>query len=286
MRTKMIRLPLRRVRQSESPLLAIARLSGLSTEDLGEFLDGRPVLYVQIQGESTLKNTAQTFHLKQRDILLLSDSKELHLSYRPSPNEVNGTQVALLIFSRLPALFINCDFISISAEDVSKELYDDLHRLYREAIEQQKSYEPLCQALSLCVLAQLKRADRSPEVECVEDEHLSPEIAEVKHFIDQHYHENFQLQNLAELSKYNKHYLVHRFKQELGISPMRYCQEKRFAKAKELIVEGKMSMKAISVYLNFSSPTLFSQSFKSHTGLSPTAYRHLYVREKKRSEGE
>jgi len=48
------------------------------------------------------------------------------------------------------------------------------------------------------------------------------EMGYIKKFIRENYNQNISLQTLAELSGYSYHHFRHKFKENLGLSPMSY----------------------------------------------------------------
>jgi len=63
------------------------------------------------------------------------------------------------------------------------------------------------------------------------------------------------------------------FKDYSGMSPGQYYLQLKIDKAKELLSTSNMSVKVISMELNFQSSFYFSKLFKDKTGLKPTEYR-------------
>jgi AraC-like DNA-binding protein len=64
------------------------------------------------------------------------------------------------------------------------------------------------------------------------------------------------------------------FQKRAGVSPMRYRDQVRInAACKHLTGDLSKSVEVIAFYVGYSSPQRFSEQFKKHTGMSPTAYR-------------
>ncbi len=71
-------------------------------------------------------------------------------------------------------------------------------------------------------------------------------------------------------------------KGELGRTPSELIQTLTIAKAKLLLSKPEYSVKDVAAELNFPEQFTFRKYFKTHTGLSPTAYRE---RQSKREDG-
>jgi AraC-like DNA-binding protein len=63
------------------------------------------------------------------------------------------------------------------------------------------------------------------------------------------------------------------FSKYTGMSPGQYLIQLKIDKARQLLIQTKMSIKEISFELNFSSGAYFSTLFKEKTGMSPENYR-------------
>jgi len=78
---------------------------------------------------------------------------------------------------------------------------------------------------------------------------------------------------IAELGVSRAH-LFRLFREQLGISPGRYLQERRLRCACRLLREGRMDIAGIAQQLGYSSSAAFGAAFKNATGLSPSDYRN------------
>lgn len=103
------------------------------------------------------------------------------------------------------------------------------------------------------------------------------QCAAVRRYIDAHFKESLTLDDLADLAHINKYYLAHTFKEEYGVSPIRYQLERRIEEGCYLLQQTDLSLAQISRILGFSSSSYFSQAFRSSKGISPSEYRKQEV---------
>lgn len=89
----------------------------------------------------------------------------------------------------------------------------------------------------------------------------------------QNFHDPITLDMLARVSNINKYYLVHLFKEELGMTPIAYLNALRIKEAKHLLSTTTMSVGEISHITGFSSQSFFTQAFKRETAMTPSAFR-------------
>ena len=92
-------------------------------------------------------------------------------------------------------------------------------------------------------------------------------------FIYDHYTEAIRLDELSDVSGYNKYYMCRLFKKYFGMSPQDYIINLRILKAKELLRDTDISIQAISDMVGIGDLNYFYRIYKARTGLSPGAYR-------------
>jgi len=97
-----------------------------------------------------------------------------------------------------------------------------------------------------------------------------------KAFIDEHYAENFTMDELAKIACVSPSYLSRLYGRHLGTSPMQYRNAMRVEKAKHLLLVKQASVEEIADILGFSDTKYFSQLFKSLTAMTPTQFRRKY----------
>lgn len=154
-----------------------------------------------------------------------------------------------------------------------RELIICLELMLREAQEEQSGHETVCGHLLEAVLILLERQEElalGPEPAAPR---VSRECSIVRRYIDNHFKENINLSQLAQLAHVNKYYLAHAFRREFGVSPISYLIQRRVEESRFLLRETDYSLSLIAEILGFSSLSYFSQSFHRVEGRSPTEYR-------------
>lgn len=92
-------------------------------------------------------------------------------------------------------------------------------------------------------------------------------------YIEHNLSECITLDSLAQQAHFDKSYLIARFKESLGTSPMRYVSHLRIERAKSLLATTDDSITQIAQAVGFSSIHYFSRFFKEKEGLAPIEYR-------------
>lgn len=97
------------------------------------------------------------------------------------------------------------------------------------------------------------------------------QLKKVKDFIDQHYLEALQLDDLTPIACISKFALVRQFRLSFGIAPYKYIQQKRLEFALQLLQRGH-SVQDTAFMSRFADSAAFSKAFRRHFGLSPTQH--------------
>lgn len=100
-------------------------------------------------------------------------------------------------------------------------------------------------------------------------EDLTERIIGAKQFIDRHYAENIDLDDVCKEACISKYHFIRLFKKYYGRTPHQYLTEVRVEKAKELI-QGGMIVRGACFSVGYDSVTSFSTLFKKLTGSAPS----------------
>lgn len=107
------------------------------------------------------------------------------------------------------------------------------------------------------------------------DSPLSDAVA----YVEEHLNENVTVRQMAEAAGYHASHFTALFRQHLGISPGQFILRKKTDRAAELLTATSMPVSAIAEALGFASQFYFSNFFKKQTGMTPSQYRAVYMRE-------
>ena len=145
-----------------------------------------------------------------------------------------------------------------------------LREVLQETSSQIEFYQEISQGLVSALLVLVMRLIRiNPEDEAA----LSQECQKIKEYLDQNFTSPITLDSLSETVYISKHYLSHLFKEQTGVSPIKYLTSKRMEKACELLSETELPVSEVSKAVGYENPLYFSQVFKRIYGISPVKYR-------------
>ena len=95
-------------------------------------------------------------------------------------------------------------------------------------------------------------------------------------YINQHFQEPLTLEEVAAISGFSRYHFTRIFKQCMHMTFYEYLNQKRVAKAEELLITTDQSVTEIAMNSGFSSISSFNRTFKSLKGCSPTVYRNKW----------
>ncbi len=144
--------------------------------------------------------------------------------------------------------------------------------LMRELREKELCYRVLCQSIVMRLTVYLLRNHAETE------QHLysagKPDrIKAVSKYIDKHYMEPMSNKTLAQLVHVSESRFIHLFKEEMGMSPLKYINTVRLNKAKHLLEDGECSVMEVAALVGFSDYNHFGRMFRESFGCTPVQAR-------------
>ncbi len=97
-------------------------------------------------------------------------------------------------------------------------------------------------------------------------------VGRIKTYLKNHIGETVTLDDICAQLCFSKTYVKALFKKRTGTSIIQFFISLKLDRAKRMISEGDKTISEIAASCGFSSVHYFSRLFKTHTGMSPTAY--------------
>ncbi len=92
-------------------------------------------------------------------------------------------------------------------------------------------------------------------------------------YINNNLNTQISLEDLASIAGHNSNYLCRIFKKEFGVTPIKYINDLKLSKAKDLLRNSNMTITEIAETLGFYSVHYFSKFFKEKEDMSPLEFR-------------
>lgn len=155
----------------------------------------------------------------------------------------------------------------IDVWSITKEIYN-IRQVYK-----QQSYEMLYS----CVLEMFLALVNGLTASAAGDTN-NYGIERIKRYIQNHIGEDLGIDEIARAHKMHPSYMSRIFRQQTGMTVLKYITKVRMERACELLRQGKYSVSEISCMLGYNVSYYFSVVFKKYTGYTPTEYYEKIVK--------
>jgi AraC-like DNA-binding protein len=117
-----------------------------------------------------------------------------------------------------------------------------------------------------------KTNQRSNKVEAYPKIYLYRRIVQAKLFIDNHFDDCIELENIASSASFSRFHFIRLFKNIYRKTPHQYLTSVRIEKAKEFLSDG-IPVSGVCYAVGFDSVTSFTTLFKRATGITPFSFQ-------------
>jgi AraC-like DNA-binding protein len=134
-----------------------------------------------------------------------------------------------------------------------------------------------CRVKALVHLVMASLEDELPEQKVALLRHIADgqlDLLEVLRFIDRHIEEPLDNRRLADIAHTSESCFIRRFREAMGQTPARYVQDRRVARASELLVCTDQSIDEVAQRCGFANRYYFSRVFSERVGRPPVRYRN------------
>lgn len=104
-------------------------------------------------------------------------------------------------------------------------------------------------------------------------ENVDPQFGRILEYVRQHAYEKLRLDDLAEITGFNKNYICHLFRKQLDTTFIQYVTDLRMRHGCELLSSTFMSIEDVAARCGYPDPAYFNRIFKKALNMTPAAYR-------------
>ena len=163
-----------------------------------------------------------------------------------------------------------------------RNLVEHLYLALYEASQKNKMDPAVCDLLANAILEVVLQKLRERNV--VNDQvHQKNDqfVAGIMDYLDRHFMENPNLQELEDVFRISRFNLSRIFKAETGLSPMKYVLHRKIGESQNLLMNTEMPIGDIGEYLGFNNNCHYSSCFKKYVGITPSQYRSHFKEQTK-----
>ena len=131
-------------------------------------------------------------------------------------------------------------------------------------------YEMKCKSELYSIMYNLQKEYRLGYIQKNVKDNISPAVE----YIHKEYtNDNVSIPYLSELCGMSETYFRRNFTKVYGVSPIKYINNLKICRAKELILSGLYTISDVSFLSGFHDESYFSREFKKRVGVSPSEYK-------------
>lgn len=108
--------------------------------------------------------------------------------------------------------------------------------------------------------------------------HEDEEILRAQSYIEQNYHTQISIEQIAEITNMSKRNFIRRFKSATQNTPLEYLQRVKIESAKKALERNTQNIGTLMYDVGYNDLKTFRSVFKRVTGLTPQEYRRKYSR--------
>lgn len=97
-------------------------------------------------------------------------------------------------------------------------------------------------------------------------------LRQVIEYVDAHLDRDLTLAELAAVARMSPNYFIQLFKQSTQLTPHQYVVQRRVARAKQLLIEGKLVIADIALQVGFAHQSHLNRHFKRLIGVTPRVF--------------
>ncbi len=233
-------------------------------------------LLMVLEGSIEITINGSTYQLHEEDIILIN-SNNIHEIHSTGAVMI-ALQIKLSMFKQFHADLNSMVFDCNSSTDEDYNRYDNLRFVIASLIQSNAYHSDGTDyrnySLSYYLIAQLLdnfKANSSDTI-ITQQKHME-RLTHIINYINDHYYENFTLNDLAAREGLSVPYLSHFFNKHMGIKFTQYYTGIKLEHALSDLITSNDSIETIAIKNGFTESHAFVRAFKNQYNMLPSAYR-------------
>lgn len=232
-------------------------------------------LHLTIQGSGNYNCVGRRFISQVSDLVLLSPDALIDY-HRDNQSDTWQHQWVYFLPDDACLNYLNINWPEIGPNMYSLRLQDKefkkIECIFNEIIHVYSSGEFLADKLISNLLQQIFIRCEQPSSK-IQRKIEDSRIKSVKDYIVKNFDQTFTLQDLANEIGLSVPRISSLFKQQEGISIMKWRDQNRMSKAAQLLLQSKSPISQVAFMVGFNDALYFSRTFHQHFDCSPSQYR-------------
>lgn len=208
----------------------------------------------------------------ERDTLVIAAPGRVH-----GVTSLDDSVTLDLKFTCSPMLAARLRRLPVCLSPVDRQASELIRSVLEEAVGQAPGYNELIDLRMHELVIVLERGlqggqslwqGRNYPIQAAENENIRAALE----YIERNLERPLRVSDLARLCGYSTNYFRMFFKENMGIPPNCYINQRKISRAKELMLYSRLNVTQISELLGYQSIHYFSRLFKKLTGAAPTEY--------------
>lgn len=155
----------------------------------------------------------------------------------------------------------------------------EMEEAFRRLLALRAESDLLARAEVNCLLSGMLRSMLESLYRTDSEENRSHrEVQLLTKYIHDHMSENIGMAEFEKITHYSKYYLIHLFRQQMGVPPYRYLHQCRIQRAQELLRSTNDSVSEIAAQVGYMDSVSLIRHFQSIVGATPAKYRKESMR--------
>ncbi len=223
--------------------------------------------------------------LKENEILIICPGVLHHLMAAQGHRIIFQAEMSSVIPIReIESVLTNISPGLLITPETFPDIYDHLRSLMDEIVAEYLQSAPLFEASIyarlLEILVEIGRNYTSlggnfHTGSSKQSEYLE-KFMDICNYISEHCTEKLTLDMAADRCGFSKYHFTRLFRQFTNVSFYRYLNQKRIARAEQLLINPALTITDVSLSCGFSSLSAFIRMFKIIKGCTPSQFRSLY----------
>ena len=258
-----------RIFVEESVPFELVHISSVQEKDFGTHLHEQTELQFVLSGRVNMELNGEKLSAQPGDLLVVN-AGEPHREF----SDGTPTEKLVLTLNVQPLLHGLVDMPLTFSPKISGDVFIGrlMEELAEELREKEPGYRAQCQSAVIRLAVFLLR-NHMEQGRHLHNASKPDRIKAVSRYIDKHYMEPITNKGLARLLHVSESRFIHLFKEEMGMSPLKYINTVRLYKAKSLLENGECSVMEVAALVGFSDYNHFGRMFRESFGCTPVQAR-------------